>query len=719
MNEDFFQLEKKRTDAKITQAEMASYLGVSQSQVSRYEQDPDSVPGGILLKWNQICGEMAGAKGLEFENPRVELTERLKLITEYAKVSPIGESELVNKAPAQVDSFLLNIKTVAKKPRVGVFGQFDAGKSRLINVLLGGNRLPTGYQPATSVVSLIRHINDKPSWQAEDVWIMSKGFDFDQADNEEHCLNHRMFAGGYESLAQYGTHSGSGSEHRAFAATVYVDSPLLLGAELIDLPGYGHSDDDKDRAEMAQKMVDVLIYASPTTGFLNQNDLLYLNILIRNLPNAESKGLPSLRNLFIVATHAHHVSSSDRINILEAAATRGYKHLDNVIAERIKASGKPISKADFHDRFFTFSADKVEIRERFENDLVELLAKAIPDSTLRHVQEHIIAAKAQAATDCDKWISKLQTALNERQKAQNEFLIIKGKEDERLRKTKAHEQKIEGMINLFANESKAYVGTVFEQRASVSAIESMIKSRYDDKKEAHQLAASYLVDSIQTTINDFAKVKANALGDEIEVFLDGYGPSIDKNSLLAGGWDFNPRVAFMSALSGLGTIGALAAWASIAAAGSNLGAYILIGQIVGWLSSIGISLGGAGSVMALVSSIGGPITLGIAAAVGVALAVFALFGDSWQTKLAKKIYENLAKQKAEKQMQEGVEKFWRDTKAAFRVAASATEKTYQSKLKSLQTLAFDTNPEELERELKFAKETRDFFAGMPWRVLPS
>lgn len=717
-----FQLEKNRNDAKITQAEMATFLGVSQSQVSRYEQDPENVPAGMLRKWNQICGAVSSGKGLEMNDPRVELQGRIKLMTDYAVVEPHRGTISAEKLPATAAEFLNSVQITAKKPRVGVFGQFDAGKSRLINVLLGGNRLPTGYQPATSVVCLLRHMNDKPVWQAEDVWLMSKGFNLDMAGDKAHCLEHKMFAGGYESLSQYGTHTGTGREQKAFAATVYVDSPLLLGADLVDLPGYGHSDDDKDRAEMAQKMVDVLIYASPATGFLNQNDLTYLSVLLRNLPVLEDSNgnAAPLRNMLIVATHAHHINQQGELNkILDSAAARSYKHLDNAVADRILQANAPITQNDFQHRFFTFSADDGSIRNAFEQDLKDLLTNVIPASTLYKVQQHVLLAKSEATSSCGQWILGLQMALDEREKAQSEITAIQKDEPNRLRKKRIHLQKIDGLITHFANESNALIAKTFAERANLLAIEAMIKNRYDNKKEAHQLAATYLIDTIQKSINDGVRVKANELGEEIDVFLDGYGPALDKNSLQAGGWDFNARVAFMSAMSGIGTIGALAAWASIAAAGSNLGAYILIGQVVGWLSSIGISVGGAGTVMAFVSSIGGPITLGIAAAITVALAVFSLFGDSWQTKLAKKIHEGLTKQRAEKQMCDGVAKYWADTKNAFEIAVTKTEEAYQNKLKSLYILAFTTEREEIEIELRFAKETRDFFAGMPWRVMPN
>lgn len=722
MNNDQSELEKMRRNAKITQADMAAHLGVAQSQISRYEQDPDSVSLGIFKKWSQICGELAGAKGLDIEDPRVELNGRIRLMANYAEVEPEPSDVFAQKLPTTAAALLANVNIAAKKPRVGVFGHFDAGKSRLINVLLGGNRLPTGYQPATSVVCLLRHINDKPVWQAEDVWLMGKGFNLDMADDKDRCLQYKMFAGGYESLSQYGTHTGTGKEHKAFAATVYVDAPLLLAADLVDLPGYGHIDDDIDRAEMAQKMVDALIYASPATGFLNRDNLAYLSVLVRSLPVFDSFNgrIDPLRNLSIVATHAHHIGQPEELKaILDRAAERGYMHLERAFEDRKTPASAPVTREDFRNRLFSFSADDPSIREVFEEDLIDLLVNTLPASTLYQVNKTVLLAKAQATVSCDRWITRLQTALDERVKAQDAINAIKDDEPNRLHKKQIHMQKIHGVIDGFAKESGELIKRQFADQANALAIEDMITRRYESKKEAQELAASYLVDSLQSSINGEVRKMSNKLGDAIEVFLDGYGPAINKAALEVGGWDFNPRVAFMSALSGIGTIGALTAWASIAAAGSNLGAYILIGQVVGWLSSIGISLGGAGTVMAFVSSIGGPITLGIAVAITVVLTVFSLFGDSWQKKLSKKIHEALVKERAEEKIAMAVAQYWSNTKTAFDEAVAQTEGVYREKLDSLHTLAFDTDPAVIEAELKFAKETRDFFAGMPWRAMPS
>lgn len=712
-------LEQLRVTAKISQAEMAEHLGVSQSQVSRYERDPDEVPHKIIRKWVEFCGYVASSKGIDVGMPFAEIQERVQLMLDYAQTEPEPiDGESSRHIPITATEFLEGVFTVARKPRIGVLGRFDMGKSRLCNVLLGGDRLPTSYQPATSVICLIRHVSDKPSWQAEDVWMMSKGFSLDQADSEDHCLQHRLFAGGFEALKQYGTHTGSGIEHKAFAAVAYVDAPILLGCDMVDLPGYGHSDDDQDRAEMAHKMVDVMLYLSTAVGFLDQNDLNYLSVLLRHLPTYEGHGAVNepLRNLMVVATRAD-MAGSQIDSILDMSANRAFRHLDNAIEEREKITGVHISQENFRRRFFTFTADNPAMREGFESDLKDLLINVLPSYTLKRLNFHVQEAKSAATRQCNQWIHRLELALDEREKAQAAIQEIDAQEPERLRKKAAHEQRIVTLVGELKNDSREIVTRAFDEEVSVEAIEAMIRRRYDNKKDAQQLAGAYLLDSVQKKIADSVTVKAERFAEDVDSFLGEYQVSIGESEFLQGGWDFNARATFMGALAGIGTFGALATWVSVAAAGSNLGAYLLIPSVVSFLSSIGIGVGGTSAAVSLVSTLGGPITIGIAIAVGIGLLVASLFGDSWQKKLAKKIRESVLEQGAKGKILSSIDKYWDDTKLAFVQAAAETEAVYQSKLKSLRILAFDTNQATVEAELKFAKETRDFFGGMPWRAV--
>ncbi len=71
-----------RQNAGMGQAEVANALDISKMQVNIYEQAPDTVPMGLLVKWLQILGiDLATAmsapipplKGIDPGTPYIEL----------------------------------------------------------------------------------------------------------------------------------------------------------------------------------------------------------------------------------------------------------------------------------------------------------------------------------------------------------------------------------------------------------------------------------------------------------------------------------------------------------------------------------------------------------------------------------------------------------------------------------------------------------------------
>lgn len=720
-------LEGLRKAAGISQAEMARYLEVSQSQVSRYEQDPEDVPMKVFRKWQEFCGHISSNRSLDLgvTDPMEEVNARLALINSYLDTHPAPpegfsmdqlekDSDVVS-----IDHLRETIQRVGRKPRVAIFGRFDMGKSRLANMLMGGDSLPAQYQPTTSITCLIRHIDDKPDWQPENVWIMDKGFDLDNPDDEKHCQAHRLIGGGYETLREYGTHAQDGSERifeDAAAAVVYVRSDFLKGCDLIDLPGYQHHEGDDQRAEMAKRIADVVIYVSLAAGFMNEQDRGYLAQLTRQLPAFESpdNGLPPLRNLLVVATRAD-IAGENSDQILDKACRNTFDGIGDTLQDRGKELGVPLTCSELRDRFFTYSADRHADRERFESDLRDLLASLAPQRVLESLNQLIRKAKSSNTRSCDGLIESIQGSLDHRERAQQEISSVLAEEPERVAKRDQQEKVILDLIDTLKHESLTQADQIYSRHSDVQRIEELIKERYKDKKEAKELAPTYIVEQLQRAIDVNIQAKAKRLGNEVEAFLQQYQAAIGADSALVGKWNFNAKGAFIGALAGLGTFGALATWASVVAAGSNLGGYILAAKIVSMLSSIGISVGGTGTVMAVISALGGPVTIavGIGVAVGVVFAMLA--GDSWQRKLAKQIAKGLEKEGARKTIQEELTKFWSDTREAFKHAATETEKDFLKKLESLRRIAFDTNVDTLKTHLTFVKELRDFFAGIPWK----
>jgi transcriptional regulator with XRE-family HTH domain len=716
---DQYDLARMRAAAGLTQPQIAEMMGVSQPQVSRWEADPDNMTAGQLRKFVSLCGEATSARGLQVQlSPTtVELKRRLELIEAFvAEKCPAQPANMTSEPPVDPGAFLAGLKISERKFRLGLFGMFDAGKSRFVNEQIGGNCLPTAYQPNTSVTCLIRHMSDKPSFQVEDVWMFRAGFDIEKASDMEHCNEHKLVAGGYETLQKYGTHAGDGRVLNASAAVVYVDSPLLLDLDIVDNPGYGNNDRDAKTADAITNRVDAAVYCSPLTGFL-ANQLDYLRSVLTSVAPLSSDPRDSLRNIFVVATHAHSVHGPIE-HILDAAASRAWKHLEDTIQERSgvgSTSEVRLEFTDFRSRFFGFAAERMDVRQNLENDLRELVEQFLPALRFARVETYVARSREEAPAALKPWIDQRLSSLNEQARAQQDIQNILEEEPARQRKRALHVRKIEALCDQGEAKALAALRNAFTQRANISAIESMIRARYPEKKDARELAPSYLLEAIQAEVNAVTKAESAILAEEVENYLDGFVPETGAK-FNASSFAFNSRAVFISALSGAGAVGALAAWAAIAAAGSNLGGYILIAQIVSFLASIGISLGGVSTVISAVAAIGGPVTLLISAGLLVFMLGLSIFGDSWQLKLSKQIHKGFIEQRVEEKIADAVRQYWDNTRKAFADSVKVTEETFARYLQEQHNLAYTTDPAVLREMLVYGEELRDFFAGLPWRV---
>jgi hypothetical protein len=618
-------------------------------------------------------------------------------------------------------NFLEQVSNLGRKPRLAICGQFDQGKSRLANTLLGSDALPTAYQPATAIISLVRHVSDRPSWIKEDVWIMCKGFDLNQASDEKHCNDFKFVAGSFDTLKRYGTHNEnqpSESTH-CLSALMFVDSPFLLGCDLLDFPGYGHSEHDHDKAELAHSLADILIYASSATGFLDQQDLQFVNALLKQLPSIEGHDtpLPALRNVFFVATMASQ-EQNELEDIITKASCRAYKHLLEGIERRAEAIGKPITLADFRARFFTYLVDEPGRRKAFEEDLAALLSTVCPSQTRRQLDSWVVELKKSSKAYCNGWTARLIEALENRDRAQGSLELLERAEPLRQRRIGSKTERILGTIAKNKADSRDFIKTELDKLVTPDYVEKCIRERYEDKKEAQQLAGSYFVDHVQNKLSSFLAERANELAPEINDILDDYqtsGASAEGMDLGSMSVPFNAQGVFLGALAAAGTAGALAAWAAVATAGSNLGAYLLIPGVVSFLSGLGISVGGTASAISLVAALGGPVTILVGLVAAAALGIYALFGASWQSSLAKKVCETMKEQKFIENLTTHSEKYWDDTRHGFQKGMAGVEAAFQENLGNLRKLVNATSRDEMTAMIAHVEATRDFFGGIPWR----
>jgi hypothetical protein len=149
----------------------------------------------------------------------------------------------------------------------------------------------------------------------------------------------------------------------------------------------------------------------------------------------------------------------------------------------------------------------------------------------------------------------------------------------------------------------------------------------------------------------------------------------------------------------------------------NLGGYILVAKLASVLSAVGLSVGST-SLVTLVAAIGGPVTLAIGLAALLTLSVWALLGESWQSRLAKKIANILTEKEFLKKVENGVNSFWEQTWRAFEAGANEIERKFAQYLLTNEQLFSDEQENsraKIEATLKVLEELKDFSAGIPWR----
>jgi transcriptional regulator with XRE-family HTH domain len=716
-----------RKGAGFTQAQVAEALNLSQSQVSRYEADPSEASLKIAKQWSELCGNVRNTRGiaLEGESKRKKINEALDSIYGWFKFAPPTDGLVDLPDLSQME---LSIKRMARKPRIAVAGKYDSGKSTLLNYLLGGRHLPTAYQPTTSLVCHIRHIDDKPSWQTEPVWIMKEGYNLDDPDNKSNAEANKLFAGGYDTLKTYAQHQDRiASEDQpvipienAVAAVVYLNSSVLTAADFIDMPGYANNKSDAEKAGLASGIFDSLIYTSTTNGFLDSADMMYLRVLLDKLPPIKlSVEANPLSNLFILCTQVHSISddvdgkSREHVlnNLLDTATQRASHELVGAMEDATVRWETAITQDVLRRRVFGFSVDDVSasIAEKFTDDLKHFLQKTAPQCSVSNLKQLLVSGKEKHVAALSALAIYLEQSINNRAKAQAEFDEVLAKKEE----SKAHfsneSKRLSSIIDEFLDTTKIVVTDVYKRYINVDYVEQFIRDNYKEKKVAEKYIGGFLIDKIQRDINRKVSLFSERLNSELSGVL---GKMSNYLSPVGSVTPFDAQTAFLSALTGAGAAGALAGWAAVVAGSSNLGGYILAAKITGWLAAMGISVGGSTAVMTAIAALGGPVTIAIGLGALAAGLVYAFFGDDWQKRMAKKTVDQFNKEGVEAQISVSLQKYWKDTRTALNHSMVQTLKSYDEYLEDRKKI-LNMSAEDLNSQVTAVKNVEGFLRSMP------
>lgn len=724
LKDEDLDLRGRREQARLNLSELGHLLDLHPTQVSRYEQNPENTPFRIVRAWLAACGEVRVKAGVDFGDPYAPLHAAIGRISNHGVRQPELKDGDTHH-PLGVADALAAVRQLSRKPRIVLSGRFDAGKSRLINVLMGQDRLPSAYRPATRLVCFVRHIDDKPIWQREDIWIFGEGFTPDHLDDREGSERYRLVAGDSETLTRFNDDPrllGS-TAGEAVAATVYVDAPILRVCDFVDTPGLGDSERDDQLGKSIYGAGDAILYLSPINGFLNAEDTRALGTLLQALPQRDDE--PALRRLFVLATHAHSDVSEAEINkALDAAADATIRRLGPAVTRFLRVGDTAAAQA-LRLRMFPWYVERADRRVAFEHDLQELLRDRIPRLVATQADEAIATFLTKAEATYQAQIETMDQFLDEQEAAAARLAELEEQVPAIFSRLDLQGRQVEKFVSRVRIETRSFVEGYFAYRfgtdadAGAQTIEAWIRSNFSSAEEAEQHAGNRLLAEFEADIVDHLNGHSEILKIEIEQLLEIYAAG--QKNLKFGGLavPFDARAAFLGALAAGGIFGALSVWAAAVAGGNNLGAWLLVPQVVGLLSRLGIGIaGGAASGVSVVAALGGPVVIGVAIALAVGLVAWQVFGRSWQSKLARQIAEGVRGEKLDLKnfVQQRCDDYWGDTLQAFHSAAEATKAAFLNEIEELRAKQTVPREELISRRARLERY-RQYLSFLPWSPL--
>lgn len=694
----------KRDAAGLSQSDVAARSEVfgmgrqlDQRAVSRIEQAPLSADALKIAAYMTAVGctpadyfdELSRLSNQEETDPNMTTTTQSRIQEKLAQAHvKLNQAQSIIDAARDTYVGSLNLAesfsqsrslldSLQRKPVIGCFGHFDAGKSTLLNTIISDSVLPTKYQPATSVVNLLMHTSERPSSLVGSVAVFRKGFKPHMIHDESLVAKHLIEQGDGELLRRYGMHQDDNELARdAYLAVVFADADILTQVWLLDTPGQlGEGDDsDTEKALAGVELTDGVIFMSNHTGFLKDSDLGFAANVIRQRPPFARDD--SLGHLLFVQSHCHSEISADDIRSVGPGAFRRVKRqLDNLIFT-------PWTEDGWIDAMPTVDQLAARVQPFWrENDTFRV-------ATLSRIREMAAKLTVNHETIVGQYIDRTMAQLVAALQVAVEQLA--SRKDDTIKRVKEVEEK-EARFRIEASELVAKfealiascserrkddleaIGNFYRVQATPDGIETLIRETYTDKKEAQGEVVNYLSQLFTSKLESVLKTSSRSISAEVDTLLQRWqsaAPAMTVGTALAspGGLaidlaTFNSRAAFIGGMAGLGSLGAMSLYVGTIA--SNLGAYILVGKAAGLLASLGL-VGSVTSVTSFVAAIGGPITIGIAIAAAIGYMFYRLLGGSWQKSLANKVAEALRENNLLGRLEEPVGTFWASTEQAMR-----------------------------------------------------
>ena len=601
-------------------------------------------------------------------NRVAEVRSRVKDLT----YGPLRQLKLENSFE-EVEIFLKNSK---KKPVIGFFGHFDVGKSTLVNTVINQNVLPARYTPATSLINLVAHVEDRPPSISGTVAVFRKGFNPYMMHDSDYIAEYLIEEGDTSLLNRLGVHDyDENIANDAYIAMVFSAADILHHVWLMDTPGDLNSTDDSDtkKALGSAELADGIVFISNHAGFFKESDLGIAVNVIRLRPPVKPDEITD--HLLFVQSHCHsEISTEEVLEVGRLTFRRIKRQLNKLLFDPWKDDGyieSTPSEEELTARVQPFWRENEDFR-------TQTLTK------INYMAEYLVTHHEKVVADkIEEVLGRLAAILRN---AVDVLEVSKKSTVERINEIEAQTAQFrdesEELVNRFENlivscgprkfSDIESMRNYFESETSEDGLVRIIEQTYGDDKKAAQIEiGNYIGQLLTVRVERILKKSGKSVSDKVEELLKEWQratPSIQKAQLKVGVGNidnvsaFDSNAAFASGLIGLGALGAMSLYVSSTIA-SNLGAYILIGHVAGWLTSLGV-VGSVTTVTSFVAAIGGPITIGIGLAAVIGSLAYRLIGGSWQKRLAKQVAAQIRKKNVWNRIEKPINDFWDSTEKA-------------------------------------------------------
>lgn len=700
-------------------------VGITEKELLSYCESATPIPQELLNKMCEYTELRARPGGLfKLENERTFTPCQIKPNDTYAP-SQNAKSSLVEYLKEGLNEFdeetvLNEIKKIEgcvkslRKPRISFAGKSDTGKSTLINTLLGAEKMPAKWTPTTSIVVYIKHVDDKPVFIHEDVWIFGKRsaeqWDYARLNDESYCEEFLIAKGDFSLLSTFGTHQGEQKDQEiASCAVAFIDSPLLKDCDILDLPGFGATAEDNalHKINTQDNETDILLYLSRSNGFLG-DELAYLQECIKSLRPIEraDNGIQKMENLFVVASqagavgHGNFTELEKTLDIQCQALCKSYSVAveadadDTLLPCRSEITGCVYKEQDFRARFFTYEKELPRLCKKF-NAAFTSLAEKLPKAIYKEFSVNLKEVVADSTDIIQQRVNEWKSMLENKEKFIELVREIKEKEPARKVEQEAKNSEMRSNITTLRTESKQEIQTMYNTTMCVDNLVSLIeRSDVHDKKQEKQDFASTVNELLSNRIQKILSEKTKAYSDKLDNYLEDYAKTFKK---LATGNDvkvhFDAANSFSIGLAGLGALGASAAWLSTSLTAWSV---FTLGSFFGW-----------GPIIA----VGGVI--GIAVSGLIALTVSVVKAFTWKKDLANSIIKAYEKKRYIETIFDDVDKYWDDTEASFVAAAKHVEDDWQQHIEEYESIADEKNLPALQQKITEGYRGLDFFEKIP------